>query len=487
MFENLGDPNQRRGKHGWRPPPNYYSRSVRVRLFVLVFMVMLVLVAMSRVGDPEFWSFMGFKDDDSTPVPENAVGEPVDSQPRKAFQPQRARDALTIANDDQPVTVEPDDVPPGAEFEFMVLDGWQHVHGKLDVQQRVLIHLVLKHAREGSALPDEKMQGWNDLSAKLDEHWNQFKSINEQALADSADTPAEEKKTLEQTLAETLRHWKQEVQPALALAAMGKPLSAGQAATLEQTQNRLDAIELRQVRDNTHLARYKEKNAWFRLFDQLKTADQNQLIQQSGGHVGFLQLFRQPKQYRGKLVTIRGTARMAYHVQAPSNIYGIKGYYVFWVVPRGVSDQLINVYALETPPGFPEIKDKDLDKEKTKLVEEIEFTGYFFKNYSYRTERGSNVAPLVLAKTASWEAPPESRFELPRTSYILLGIAAIALVAIGISVLAYFRSRDTSSVVSGYSVSARGKPSQIKELEKEDVVDIGEQLRELADSESNAD
>lgn len=487
MFSNLGDPNQRRNKHGWRPPPNYYSRPVRIRLFVLVFMVMMVLVAMSRVSDPEFWSFMGFKDEKQTPSSKNPVDDRVDSRPRTAAEPQRAQDAFSTSGDQQPDENDRELVPPGGEFDYMVQDGWQHVHAKLDDHQRALLHLVLKQAREGSALPDDKLQRWNELSAKLDDSWKQFILVNENALAKPADAASDEKQTWEQTLARIERYWKQEVQPALALAAIGKPLSTEQSASLEQTQQHLDTIALKQVRDNTHLARYKEKNAWFRLFDRLNTTSQDQLTKHSSGHVGFLQLFRQPKQYRGKLVTIRGTARLAYHVQAPPNIYGIKGYYVFWVVPHGMTDQLINVYSLETPPGFPEIKDKDLDKEKTKLIEDVEFTGYFFKNYSYRTETGSNLAPLVLAKVPSWEPPAKSRFEMPQTSYILLAVAAIALVAIGISVLAYVRSRNTSSVVSGYSVSARGKTSQIKELEKEEVVDIGERLRELADSESSAD
>lgn len=493
MYPNLGEPDPKRGKHGWRAPPNYHARSVRIRLFVLVFMVMFVLLAMSKVSDPEFWSFMGFKEKQPAtsaeePVDdevEKPVDDKVDTRVRDGAKPQRAQDAISVVDETQ--SDEAAAVPQGGEFDFTVQDGWRHVHSQLEEDQRELLHLILKNARDGSAPTANDLQGWDETLAMLGEGWSQFHTANRKAVAESTDTPDDEKQVWLRALESSEEHWSRHVRPALELAAAGKPLSDAQSPMLDQVQLRLDAVELQQVRDNTHLARLREKNAWFRLFDRLNRAEEEQLIEQSEGRVAFLQLFRQPKRYRGKLVTIRGTARLAYHVQAPSNIYGIKGYYVFWVEPRGMSDQLINVYALETPPNFPEIKDKDLDREKTKLIEPVEFTGYFFKNYNYRTKTGSNIAPLMLAKVPTWEAPDRAPVELPQTSYIVLGILAIAVVAIGISALAYIRSRSTSSMVDGYSVSARAKASQLQQLEKEEVLDIGEQLRQLAESDTNAD
>jgi hypothetical protein len=488
MFSNLGDSNERLGRHGRRPPPNYRSRAVRIRLFLLVGMVMAVLFVMSRVGDPEFWSFMGFKDDEAVPTEQELAGDQVDTQAQQRPKAPTTKNAFTSeADNTEPVLDEPAVVQRGAEFQFTQQDGWRYVHKQLDDDQRVLLHKILKNARAGLALTDKELEAWNKLVKKLELTWNQFHIENKKAVAESKNTPADEKQIWQGTLEKSESYWNEDVKPALDLAANASSLNNAQSATLEETQMRLDAVELQQVRDNTHLSRIREKNAWFRLFDQLNTLNEEQLVEQSSGRVGFLQLFRQPKHYRGKLVTIRGTARLAYHVQAPSNIYGIEGYYVFWVEPRGMSDQLINVYALETPPGFPEIKDKDLDKEKTRLIEQVEFTGFFFKNYNYRTKAGSNLAPLVLAKVPTWERPAQSKVELPQTSYILLGVVVIALVAIGISVLAYVRSRNTSPMVAGYGISARGKARQLKELENEDVTDVGEQLRQLADSETTVD
>ena len=85
----------------------------------------------------------------------------------------------------------------------------------------------------------------------------------------------------------------------------------------------------------------------------LQYASQEELEQRSIGEVGYLQLFRQSKEYRGKLVTIRGRARQAYSVAAPQNDFGIKSYQVFWVRAEGGVNSPIVVYAAGRAGGVP--------------------------------------------------------------------------------------------------------------------------------------
>ena len=124
--------------------------------------------------------------------------------------------------------------------------------------------------------------------------------------------------------------------------------------SLDELQRTLDAVFLKAVRDNTVFTD-SEKDAWFRLLEQLQQADGGQLEQESRGEVAFAQLYREPEAYRGQLVTVRGTVRLGYYRQAPRNLYGIDGYYLFWLRPVGSTNPIV-VYSLEVPQGFPDVR-----------------------------------------------------------------------------------------------------------------------------------
>ena len=81
-------------------------------------------------------------------------------------------------------------------------------------------------------------------------------------------------------------------------------------------QTTLDQVFLDSVRDNT-VFRGGEKDAWFRMLEQLNERDLPTLRRESTGYVGFLQLYKQPTAYRGKLVTVAGTIRLGYYREAP--------------------------------------------------------------------------------------------------------------------------------------------------------------------------
>ncbi len=86
---------------------------------------------------------------------------------------------------------------------------------------------------------------------------------------------------------------------------------------------------LKVVEDDTVLLPYAEQDAWYHLLAVLARDDvkENELRKARIGRVGFLQLYEQPKAYRGRLVTIRGTIRRAVRVDAGKNDWGIEGQY----------------------------------------------------------------------------------------------------------------------------------------------------------------
>jgi hypothetical protein len=230
--------------------------------------------------------------------------------------------------------------------------------------------------------------------------------------------------------------------------------------------------------------RSAERHAWFRLLEKLDGRSLDELESSSTGRVGFVQLFDQPEQYRGQLVTVRGTAHRAYRVRAPENFYGIEHYYVFWLAPAGGPNSPICVYALETPPGFPPLKDKDLDGATTPLEEEMEFTGYFFKRWAYRAQDGLRIAPLVLAKAPRWTPPPPSLAEIRPVTPVGLAMYLFGAAAVGaaISLLAYWQGQWRSTKQRAYRKSARRLTRKLKSLEANDPAeDFRETLRRMSE------
>jgi hypothetical protein len=184
----------------------------------------------------------------------------------------------------------------------------------------------------------------------------------------------------------------------------GRPPSESEQQALAAFQQTLVELNRRRIQDDT-VFRPAEREIWFYELGRVRDVPAEDLLKQSVGEVAYLQLFDQPEDYRGQIVTIEGTARLAYRVQAPSNYVGIEEYYIYWIHPAGGPSSPIVVYALGAPAGFPAIKDRDADRGTTKLHEEVRVTGVFFKRYAYLNKDGNATytTPLILANTPEWK------------------------------------------------------------------------------------
>src|SRR5690606_15587438 len=118
-------------------------------------------------------------------------------------------------------------------------------------------------------------------------------------------------------LHELQKRWESGLKSALAAAREPAKRDAAQSAELERCSDLYDEMAIDEVRDDTVISRPNEVNAWFRLLENLHNTsadDLAQLDEAAAPSVGFRQLHQQPQDYRGKLVRIRGAARMVYHV-----------------------------------------------------------------------------------------------------------------------------------------------------------------------------
>lgn len=153
---------------------------------------------------------------------------------------------------------------------------------------------------------------------------------------------------------------------------------------------------LQSVRDDCPF-RATEKDAWFNLLDVLQKTDLATLKNASTGRVTFVQLYRQSEEYRGELVTVRGTLRWAHRVTAPKNDCGIQNYYQTWITPDDNPDNVEAIYCLQLPPGFPTGKN---------LSESVEVTGFYYKRWVYRATDTLRTTPVILAQTVERQKRP---------------------------------------------------------------------------------
>ncbi|NLF08367.1 MAG: hypothetical protein GX594_10365 [Pirellulaceae bacterium] len=190
------------------------------------------------------------------------------------------------------------------------------------------------------------------------------------------------------------------------------------------------------VRDKT-LFSSDDHASSYNLLDVLNRTAERQLRAAAAKDVTYAQLFRQPRYYRGRLVTVSGRVAGVRRMQLPSNQYGLTHYFEVVLYPNVRPLSPILLYSLNLPEGFPTGEG---------LSEKAEAAGFFFKNGVYRSGDGFRIAPTVLTKTLRWEKPPPPA-EKPAIEgrMILLGIVIAALLAMVTAWYVYRQTKPTAA------------------------------------------
>ena len=193
----------------------------------------------------------------------------------------------------------------------------------------------------------------------------------------------------------------------------------------------LTEADLAAIRDDEPF-RAGEGGAWFKLFDRLRKTDSAALSEESVGPVTFIQLYRQPKEYRAALVTLAGTLHGSEQIAAPRNELGIESYYRTWLSPRDNPTNPIVIYTLTVPEGFPQ---------GMAIEEQVELDGFFFKRWPYAAQDTVRSAPVVLAKTLRRVTSQAETPALPMSLVTIVGTAAAA--ALAFVAIVWWRTRRT--------------------------------------------
>lgn len=152
----------------------------------------------------------------------------------------------------------------------------------------------------------------------------------------------------------------------------------------------LDEEQLRSIEDNAPF-RIAEQEAWFVLLGKLQDETVESIRAQSIGKVGYAALNSNADTYRGRIVTVHGTAMRLEKTKPADNDLGIDKLYVLTIQPDGGEVWPISIYLLNEP-------NLNLDVEKKPS---IQINGYFFKNQSYRWAQGVGSMPVLLGKEVS--------------------------------------------------------------------------------------
>ncbi|MBC8874986.1 MAG: hypothetical protein H8E44_36655 [Planctomycetes bacterium] len=442
-------PPEKLGKR--RPPPNYSSRRVQWKVFMYVAMIMLVVILMQEAKKAERWEWMWqLQKEGGISTARDKEGD-VDTRLREPDKPHIGTDADLImigVDPEQPAVASTGEEESGKAAdrdpaERSRHDAWSRMLESLSSDDRPRFLKGLKAARDKILLPEDDREAWAGIVVLLDQGWQHY--LNDAFLAigqDDGRLNDEEKKVWLDVVEDLRIDWNDRVRPSLDAMGGGEVLTDEQRQAFSDVQHTLDRVFLDAVRDNT-VFRTEEQDAWFRLLEELERRDAEELQQSSIGHVGFLQLYRQPKEYRGQLVTVQGQLRLGYHRQPARNIYGITDYYYFWLKPIGATSPIV-VYCLDVPDGFPDVKAIEAAGEKPTLSEDVEFTGYFFKRWAYRAGDGTRLAPVLLAKTPRWERRIESAglpTDLPGPKLWIVIVGGSCLLGIGIATTIFWLSK----------------------------------------------
>jgi len=136
----------------------------------------------------------------------------------------------------------------------------------------------------------------------------------------------------------------------------------------------------------------------------------------------FVDLFKNPERYRGKLVTLRGYLHRLETYKASKNDSGIETQHEAWLF----TDKAQSNPAVIVCTSIPERLSSGPNQGE--LIENVTVTGYFFKLYGYTARDTHRIAPLLLAQKIEWQPNREAAMKLPAVVVYPLGCVMVGIV-----------------------------------------------------------
>jgi hypothetical protein len=195
--------------------------------------------------------------------------------------------------------------------------------------------------------------------------------------------------------------------------------------------------EFETVSDKTPMG-FRDSAAYEKLLRQARDASAADLGAQARRDVQFAQLLDKPKNYRGVLLHILGSARRILRYESKLSRTG--WLYEAWVVTEESQNHPWVCVFEEAPKGMPFGSD---------VTERVVFNGYFLKLMAYEAGDKKRMAPLLVGRIG-WSAPTASGpdRDVPLTTYFAAAVACLFLISLVRWILSIRRTFASSPIPS---------------------------------------
>jgi hypothetical protein len=450
-----------------RAPIDYRSRNAKVRLFLALGGVILILALAERARDPASWNWLfGLKSKTGQiekPI-NNKMSRTVASseEPETVFLDRTQEKALPQENTLPKVNAPPKEneatgskknelQPDAGPLHDAWLAAWRAVWKDLGTEERTLLFRLVEAAADGKPFPAESTSRGVQSIATVNDLWSEYQAA---AYQEFSGLPGDEKTKWLGMLEQVNARWK-ELKRSLELVSRGGVLTDAELKTVAEFEHDAVQVCLTHVRDDATFLRPDENQLWFHLLHELQTQSPQDLVKKSLGTVGYGAMYNQPEAFRGKLVTVKAQVRWAYRVPAIKNYLGVKEFNVLYLAPEGVPDKPLVVYSLTLPAGFPKLEENNHPSGMKALHEDVVLTGYFFKRGAYRGKDANITAPLLLANSFEWIPAKGQEETFARGASIWRESIVIAVVVFAVAAISVY-----------FVVRSGGKPARRFEDEK---------------------
>jgi hypothetical protein len=158
-------------------------------------------------------------------------------------------------------------------------------------------------------------------------------------------------------------------------------------------------------------------------------------------YVKFTQLMQHPKDYRGKVIPIRGQLLLLRQFPAPrpAQKLGIKFLYEGWIKEQARHNPYC-VHVTELPEGL-----EPFEMAERKVKPEVTFHGYFIKILRFHAAKDDRLTPFLVGKTLEVNSISENPVEeQPFSRFVLFAVAGavLALTVLAFAFSWWFRRGD---------------------------------------------
>lgn len=395
------------------------SKTIQIRLLMLVGMLAMVIYAMNEAGKPERWQWMGFEEaTGSTPIG-GAARESVANSTKPAL-PINGGAASKLASSDLAAensatnnqlggNRSPNDrslwgdalanqsAPslPASTMRF-----WRSAYRELSPAQQILLLNMLSMIRRSEALDETELVAAQALVARLESQQRRFQAdlFDKLTLSSSG---SENHQRLSEELNDSQTLWEEAVLPALSDTAARRDVTLSQQRIINAIQLVLDPVMFSEVKDRTSIGWKGDTQTWRRLWElELARAaatptDGSNSAQPAS--VSRIELVSQPQVYRGRVVSIAGWVRSGKREELPVEHslrrLGITHFFELWIRPSETKLGPICIYTPALPANFPE-----LDTSYRELNARIEASGHFFKVRTFEAAgQAIEISPVLVA------------------------------------------------------------------------------------------